>query len=608
MRTRLITYSKLGIKNVWSVLLYRLLKKCGYYRYKLPILPCLTGPFFSEEPAEPGDNIDVYYFTAHKLTLDSPPDWFLNPWNNKRFGDPFKHWSEVPDFIPSLGDIKTVWELSRFDWLPRMAWRYKTGEKQFLGIIELWLRDWCKKNPPNQGINWKCGQEAGLRCLNIIAASLCIDDRFFNPLPGFLEFLKIHLERIIPTLHYAIAQNNNHGISEAAALFAGGCYLAKYANNKKYQIKGRNWYDLGRYWLEDRVRKLILDDGSFSQYSITYHRMVLDELAFIELFRRKMDLSPLSKNFYQKAEKAVEWYHALLDDFSGDAPNLGANDGTYLFNITNEPYRNFLSSLQLSSSVFSKKEIKFSKLKKTKHPLLKIFQVTDKEKKSFSRTFGAALMPKGGYACIRHNSGFAMLRLPVYRFRPSHADALHLDIWHNGINWSRDAGTYSYNTYEELLNYFPGTSAHSTIEFDDRDQMPRLSRFLFGAWLKPYSIDCRNNFLSSSYIDYCGAYHKRTVKWKSGRWIIVDEISGFTKKAVLRWHLPDKKWLLRENRAECKDAILEVKKNNAVTNIALVWMPESRFYMKKTQMPVLEVQISEASEILTIFSFKTDKS
>ena len=29
--------------------------------------------------------------------------------------------------------------------------------------------------------------------------------------------------------------------------------------------------------------------------------------------------------------------------------------------------------------------------------------------------------------------------------RPSQADALHLDLWHRGVNLLRDAGTFSYN-------------------------------------------------------------------------------------------------------------------------------------------------------------------
>ena len=40
-----------------------------------------------------------------------------------------------------------------------------------------------------------------------------------------MELVYIHLKRIESTISYAIAQDNNHGTSEAAALFIGGSWL-----------------------------------------------------------------------------------------------------------------------------------------------------------------------------------------------------------------------------------------------------------------------------------------------------------------------------------------------------------------------------------------------
>ena len=42
----------------------------------------------------------------------------------------------------------------------------------------------------------------------------------------------------------------------------------------------------------------------------------------------------------------------------------------------------------------------------------------------------------------------AMLRYPRFRYRPGHADALHLDLWLGDRNILRDGGTYSYNADE----------------------------------------------------------------------------------------------------------------------------------------------------------------
>ena len=47
---------------------------------------------------------------------------------------------------------------------------------------------------------------------------------------------------------------------------------------------------MGRYWLENRVAHLVEPDGSFSQYSINYHRVLLDTLCMVEIWRRAINL------------------------------------------------------------------------------------------------------------------------------------------------------------------------------------------------------------------------------------------------------------------------------------------------------------------------------
>lgn len=32
-----------------------------------------------------------------------------------------RNWWEIPDFDLAVGDIKAVWEASRFDWVPALA-------------------------------------------------------------------------------------------------------------------------------------------------------------------------------------------------------------------------------------------------------------------------------------------------------------------------------------------------------------------------------------------------------------------------------------------------------------------------------------------------------
>ena len=599
---KLNTWRRLGLKNIAVVASYRVAKHIGYYRYRFPVGTPLDGSFLSVSADEASDCVPLSYFSYHNQRVSSPPDWFVNPWNKTRYDAPDRHWTEIPDFIPELGDIKTVWEASRFDWLPRMAWEYRCGNNAALGRLELWLRDWALRNPVNGGINWKCGQEASLRCLNLLVAALAIDECFDKPRPGFLQFLEIHLKRIFPTLRYAMAQNNNHGISEAAALFIVGHYLTLHGN-KKQRRHGEKWTYNGHYWLENRVKNLIMADGSFSQQSVTYHRLMLDVLSLTELLRSRFRVAEFSAAYYAHVKLAVSWLHRMTDSRSVDAPNLGANDGACLFNLEEASYRDFRPSIQLGAAVFLKQA---AWAVEVKHPLLKLFAVDIRELPPLEDS-ASSLMAEGGYACLKYDAGFAMLRLPVYRFRPSHADALHLDVWHNGVNWIRDAGTYSYNADKKSLDYFPGTGSHSTACFDKRDQMPCLGRFLFGAWLKPDVIefDVENGSMKSGYTDYQGARHIREVRRQQDGWRVIDELSGFDNEAVLRWRLAPWDWELDGMCLRCDALQLTVAADSEVV-LSLIELPESLYYFEQHLIPVLEMRCLSPGKVVTTILFDFD--
>lgn len=595
LRLKLNTFKRLGFKNIATVAAYRVARCVGYYRKRFPVGSSLEGPFLSNEAMTAGGSTTLRYFSYHDREATSPPDWFANPWNGARYDAANRHWSDIPDFMPELGDIKTVWEASRFDWLPRMAWDYLNGDAEALRRLELWLRDWALRNPVNGGINWKCGQEASLRCLNLLVAALAIEDRFEKPCSGFLQLLYIHLERIAPTLRYAIAQDNNHGMSEAAALFVVGHYLSKHGNSEQ-QKQGSTWASKGRYWLENRVARLIMADGSFSQHSVIYHRLMLDVLSLTESMRSRLNVSEFSETFYSRAKLAVQWLHGMTDAQSGGAPNLGANDGAHLFNLDESPYRDFRPSVQLGAAIFLKRSIW---AKDVRHPLLALLGL-DIAKYETLKAALSGLMAEGGYARINHDEGFALLRLPVYRFRPSHADALHLDVWHKGVTRIRDAGTYSYNADDASLKYFPGTESHSTVCFDRRDQMPRLGRFLFGAWLKPDVLDfnVEKDCVRSGYVDYTGARHVRELCREHDGWRVTDEIDGFKREAIIRWQLAPGNWVLDGLSLSCEDMTLQIESDNEVT-LKLTEQLESLYYLHKDTIPVLEVNCHQSGKILT---------
>ncbi len=541
---------------------------------------------------------EFYYFSNLLASPGSPPDWFLDPFSKKRmFSD--RHWSKLSEFRG--GDIKILWETSRLEWAPLLAqaWRID-GDDRYLDTLNTWLLDWVKCNPVNSGPNWQCGQEASIRIINLLLTARLLDTQR-QPLLGLVDLIAVHCRRILKTILYAVAQNNNHGTSEAAALFIGGAWLASCAGDAILRKKARRWCDIGRHWLEDRITKLVEEDGSFSQYSVNYHRVLIDTLCQVELWRQELEQPPFSDRYLSRCCAAVNWLAEVTDPETGDAPNIGANDGARLYNLASAPYRNFCPSVQLGSVLFRNSRVYDGGI--CDEPLMWL-GIRD-FKMNMVKPEGNILFPDGGYAVLRCGEARGFVRFANFRFRPSHADCLHFDFWYKEENILRDGGTFSYNTNPEWFDYFTGTESHNTVQFDGRNQMPRLSRFLFGDWLKMTGASELSNkncitCWSGAYRDRQGCHHRRIVETREKKWRIIDEICGFTWKAVLRWRLKPGKWSLSGNVCEGPGVKIEICSDKPIRRLELVKGWESRHYLEKTELPVLEIEVGpEIANLVT---------
>jgi hypothetical protein len=290
----------------------------------------------------------------------------------------------------------------------------------------------------------------------------------------------------------------------------------------------------------------------------------------------------------------------MINPINGDGPNVGANDGARLLQLTDTPYRDCRPSVQLAMVLFAGQRA-FAEAGVWDYPLhwlgLPLPQAV-------APPAGSGMADDGGFAILRRGPVMAMLRYPRFRFRPSQADALHLDFWLGGENLLRDAGTYSYNTQARWLNYFGGTAGHNTVQFDERDQMPRLGRFLLGDWLKTLLIEALRDKtattdFAAAYRDGEGASHLRRVSLGDTHLRVVDEVAGFARKAVLRWRLAPGRWTLDGCRLTDGAQILLVQASMPVVRCELVEGWESRHYLEKTAVPVLEIEVQQAGILTT---------
>lgn len=608
--TLLRTALALGVPSIARVLSYRIGVRLGLNPVRRLRAAVPTGPFFepcpSDLPAVAAPPVTDWQDLAHLfgrwvVTVGAqPPDWLANPLTGHRVPEAGRMWWQIPDFDPEVGDIKLVWELSRIDWVLAFAQRARNGDAVALQRLNDWLADWCQRNPPYRGPNWKCGQEASIRVMHLAMGALILGQTR-QAAPALRELIHLHLQRIAPTLSYAIGQDNNHGTSEAAALFIGGSWLQMLG-----QVEGASWTALGRRWLENRAACLIGGDGSFSQYSLNYHRVMLDTFSMAEVWRRHMGLPDFSGGMQQRLQAAIGWLNCMVNPINGDGPNVGANDGARLLQLTHTPYRDCRPSLQLAMALFAGQRA-FAEPGAWDHPLhwlgLQLPQAV-------AAPVESRQADDGGFAVLRRGPVMAMLRYPRFRFRPGQADALHLDLWRYGDNLLRDAGTYSYNTQVNWLSYFGGTASHNTVQFDERDQMPRLGRFLLGDWLKTsrtegLAEDATDVRFSAAYRDSRGARHLRLVSLDDARLRVVDEVAGFAHKAVLRWRLAPGPWTLNGCRLTDGLQTLTVQASMPVVRCELVEGWESRHYLEKTTLPVLEIEVQQAGTLTTDYRWST---
>lgn len=603
--TKIKTAYVLGVGNILRVLSYRLGVKTGINPVRRLQASLSQGAFFAPYKSKPANlspveawRDDMLLFSYWRFPLgETPPAWHINPFNQKAVANAEKPWWQIPDFDPEVGDIKQIWELSRFDWVLAFAQCAANGDAKALERLNLWLNDWCTNNPPYFGPNWKCGQEASIRVMHLAMAALILGQTC-DANSTLIELIHTHLKRIAPTIQYAIAQDNNHGTSEAAALFMGGAWLCAMGISE-----GKRFERMGRKWLENRVSKIVMEDGSFSQYSTTYHRVMLDTLSMAEVWRRHWQCPVFSQRFYARCYAATVWLCTMANEHNGDAPNIGANDGARLLPLTDSAYRDFRPSVQLAMALFANKNAYGEGEWNLPLQWLGVAIPTDSLVEPQSKMFD-----KGGFAVLAVAKAKAVLRYARFRFRPSHADVMHVDLWLAGENLLRDAGSFSYNTDAKWQEYFPSTASHNTVQFDGRNQMPRLSRFLLGDWLttsvlEPVKSADGVNTVAAAYKDAKEAYHKRALTLTKNKLRVVDDIEGFESSAVLRWRLTPGTWQVDGQSISNGKHSLTVSANVAISRFAIVEGWESRFYLHKEPVPVLEVEVQQAGQLVTEYSW-----
>jgi hypothetical protein len=525
--------------------------------------PKTLPPFFFNDPRELGDilrrvgtgaeflareELEKNLQGSFRLWEDAwhecgmPPEWNRNPLTGRNLPADC-HWLDIDE--QAAGDIKGVWELSRFAVAFRLARCYALiGDERAPGLFWRLAESWLDVNPPNAGPQWMSAQEVALRAM---AWTFALRAFAFSPettperATRLIGALDAHARRIEATTAYARAQDNNHLIAEAAGLFTIGLMFPALP-------RAGVWRELGIRLLGESAAQFY-PDGGYIQHSHNYHRLAL-QLYLWAARLAELNGAGFPEGMRRGWQRSFDLLRTLADRQTGRLSNFGHNDGALFLPLNACAYEDFRPLLQMLSLVRDRKKIfrdgpwdedtvwLFGPASiggtGRKHP-----RGVEFEQRPFFAPC-AGLYVLGGY------DSQAVIRCVRFRSRPAHADQLHLDLWWRGENIAIDAGSYLYSGDPPWRNSLSHAGVHNTVTIDGRDQMRRSGRFLWTSPAQAVVGISKVGGWCGSHDGYrrLGVIHRRMVECtEEEAWIVTDDLLGQgTHSARLHWLLADCPW------------------------------------------------------------------
>lgn len=491
---------------------------------------------------EIADNaIDGRVLCFNRWTADygNPINWHLNAVTGYEWPRE-QHWVDMEELSFDTGDVKYVWEASRFTHIFYFVRAYAlTKDEKYAEGYWKHVEHWLDENPYQLGINWKCGQEVSLRTYAWIFGLFAFLDSPHTNNERIYKLLKsiyYNTIRVENNIDFAIkAVQNNHAISEAACLFTVGILFPFFKDSDRFAEKGLKY-------LEQEGLKQIYEDGSYIQHSTNYHRLMLQLYTWCLQLGRCNKVS-FSVELEFRLLKAVEFLYQMQDEVTGRVPNYGANDGALIFPLSACDYLDYRPQLNTLHYLISGVKLYQSGIHEEDLLWFCGFDAVESGEvvsvKRESKGFDV-----GGYYVIRGQESFGMVRCARFKHRPGHGDMLHFDLWYKGVNVLADVGSYSYNPEEKYRNYFGATRNHNTITVNDMNQSRRGPRFLTIDWPEGYLEEFVTNKDSVCFSGYHTAYgdfiHNRRIEYKAGHYVIIDTVENRTSQEIkikLNWNV-----------------------------------------------------------------------
>ena len=477
------------------------------------------------------------------------PDWCHDPRTGRRA--PWGYAFDVPyRDEDAVGDIKQIWELSRHQYLTVLAAAYAvTGDERYAERVAAHLRSWWAANTPLRGVHWTSGIELGIRLLSWVWVRRLLDGwpgaaDLFEDNPVALDQIWHH-QRWLAAFPSRGSSANNHVIAETAGQFAAACAFGWFPSSARWRAEALRS-------LERQLRANTYGSGLNRELATEYHGLVL-ELGLAALAEADAAGVPVPATVRLVLLRMTDALAAVVDNRLRPPRQGDADDGHGLV-VDGAGTDRWGSLLATGDAVFGRLAW-WPAVTGTdvRTPLLAALVRPYPEKGA-----APAVSRPAGRPDRFADAGMTILRGPEEIWcrcdggphgflsiaAHAHADALSLEVRHDGVDVLADPGTYCYHGQPEWRRYFRSTLGHNTLQLDGTDQSVSGGPFLWTRQARSRVLvaDTSEEGVArwcAEHDGYRPSVHRRRVELTaaSRELRVVDEVRGPRRAVRLVFHL-----------------------------------------------------------------------
>ncbi|MEU5594893.1 alginate lyase family protein [Streptomyces sp. NPDC020298] len=472
------------------------------------------------------------------------PDWWCDPKTGRRA--PWGYAFDVPyRNEDAVGDIKQIWEPSRHQYLTQLAAAYAiTGNERYAERVAEHLRSWWTANPPLRGVHWISGIELGIRLLSWVWIRRLLDGwpgaaGLFEGNPVALNQIWHH-QRWLAAFPSRGSSANNHVIAEAAGQFAAACAFGWFPSSARWRagaLRSLDRHLRGNTYLSGLNRELATE----------YHGLVL-ELGLAAVAEADAADVPVPASVRLVLLRMTDALAAVVDNRLRP-PRQGDADDGYGLVVDGAGTDRWGSLLATGGAVFGRlpwwPEVTGTDVRTTL--LAALIKPTEPsvrrpaERPAHFADAGMTILRGPEEIWCRCDGGpHGFLSIAAH----AHADALSVEVRHDGVDVLADPGTYCYHGQSEWRQYFRSTLGHNTLQLDGTDQSVSGGPFLWTrhARTRVLAADTSGGDVArwcAEHDGYQGAVHRRRVELAaaSQELTVVDEVRGPSRTVRLAFHL-----------------------------------------------------------------------